>query len=176
VGTYRKLLLETPRFDVYVDHVRQRDGLRRDYYYVSKPSAVAIVLHTSSEVLFLRTRRHRCPGVALELPGGRIESGESELQAAQRELREELRLTNVPLHRIGVVYALASITDERVFMFSGALSDRARQRISLANDEGFVSTRWVRLADVAQAIQKNVRSAIDGYAALLFLSRFSDGG
>jgi 8-oxo-dGTP pyrophosphatase MutT (NUDIX family) len=176
VTATRRLLLKTPRFDVCVDRVSQRNGSLRNYYYIRKLSAVAVVLHSDGEMLFLRTRRHRCRGVALELPGGRIELGETQLRAARREIQEELDLKNVPLRQFGVVYALASITNERVFMFSGRLSSSARSRMTITRDEGIIAARWVPFADVYRVVRKHVRSAMDGYAALLFLDELGNGG
>jgi 8-oxo-dGTP pyrophosphatase MutT (NUDIX family) len=176
VAAARRQLLKTPRFDVYVDHVPQQDGSLRDYYYIRKLSAVTIVLHADDEMLFLHTRRHRCRGVALELPGGRIEIGETQSRAARREIQEELDLRNVSLRQFGVVYALASITNERVFMFSGRLSSSARRRMTITRDEGIIAAEWVPFEDVHRMVRRHVRSAMDGYAALLFLDVLKSGG
>jgi ADP-ribose pyrophosphatase len=61
---------------------------------VEHPGAVAIVsVDTEGCVTFVRQLREAARCVLLELPAGTCEAGESPLQTAQRELREECGLT-----------------------------------------------------------------------------------
>jgi ADP-ribose pyrophosphatase len=72
-----------------------RDRLRTDrrettYEYLAVPRAVFVAAVTAAgDLLLVRQYRHPVRDWTLELPAGSIDDGESSLEAAQRELREE---------------------------------------------------------------------------------------
>lgn len=51
---------------------------------------LAAVVHREDRVLICRRPAHKRHGNLWEFPGGKVEAGESDLEAAQRELDEEL--------------------------------------------------------------------------------------
>ena len=51
---------------------------------------LAAVIHEGGQYLVCRRPPHKRHGGLWEFPGGKLEPGESDLDAAQRELREEL--------------------------------------------------------------------------------------
>jgi len=82
-----------PVFWVTTDHVREPGGItaRRDLIHHSGSVVVLPVDHSTSvpRVLLERQYRHAAQDFLWELPAGRIDEGENELKAAQRELIEE---------------------------------------------------------------------------------------
>ncbi|MGD8576631.1 MAG: 8-oxo-dGTP diphosphatase MutT, partial [Thiohalophilus sp.] len=69
--------------------------------------AVGVVQNASGEVLLARRADHRHQGGLWEFPGGKIEPGESPMQALARELHEELGIdieSPEPLIRIPYRY------------------------------------------------------------------------
>jgi 8-oxo-dGTP pyrophosphatase MutT (NUDIX family) len=72
-----------------------RDRLRSatretDYTYLATPRAVFVAAVTvEQELLLVRQYRHPVRDWTLEVPAGSVSEGESALEAAQRELREE---------------------------------------------------------------------------------------
>ena len=84
-----ELLAGTPWRAVVSDHLR---GSKRetDYVYLATPRAVFVAAVTvEDELLLVRQYRHPVRDWTLEVPAGSLEDGESPLDAAQRELREE---------------------------------------------------------------------------------------
>jgi mutator protein MutT len=55
-----------------------------------KVRVIAAVIEQEGKLLICERPLHKRHGGLWEFPGGKIEDGESDLQAAQRELREEL--------------------------------------------------------------------------------------
>lgn len=69
----------------------EHDGQRKPYFYIASPmDAVTCVAATADGCLVLtRQYRHPIRSVIYDLPGGRINKGETLQQAAARELEEE---------------------------------------------------------------------------------------
>ncbi len=84
-----ELLAGTPWRAVVDD--RLRGPLREtDYVYLATPRAAFVAaVTTEGDLLLVRQYRHPVRDWTLEVPAGAVEDGESPLEAAQRELREE---------------------------------------------------------------------------------------
>ncbi|MDR1921558.1 MAG: NUDIX hydrolase, partial [Candidatus Adiutrix sp.] len=83
--------LSTPVFSLRRRLVRSpKDGEEKQFFAIDSPDWVQILPVTADgQALLVRQYRHGSREVSLELPGGVVDAGESPLQAAQRELREE---------------------------------------------------------------------------------------
>jgi ADP-ribose pyrophosphatase len=92
-----KVLERAPvyRADPWLSVERQKvelpDGrIIDDYHRITFPDCAGVVAHVSDgRIMVQRQYRHGPGRVCLTLPGGAMNPGESPLQAAQRELREE---------------------------------------------------------------------------------------
>lgn len=87
----RDELLRRPRMTVVRETVQLPDGRVIDDYDVIEMGRASVVAATDLDgrLLLLRTYKHGARRSGLSFPGGGIEIGESNLDAAQRELREE---------------------------------------------------------------------------------------
>lgn len=88
----RRTVLDRGRFLVVEDHtVRLPDGtVIEDWPWLITPDYVNVVAVTAKgEFLVFRQRKYAIEGEALAPVGGYLEEGESPLEAARRELREE---------------------------------------------------------------------------------------
>ena len=75
-----------------VEQILQRSrGRVSSYAYLAVPRAVFVVPGTDAgEVVFVRQYRHPVRDWTLEVPAGSVEDGETPLEAAERELGEEV--------------------------------------------------------------------------------------
>lgn len=165
----KKVLLRTPRF-VVCSATHVVDGRRRQFYYVEKPDAVIVLAHDGEGVALLKAARPLVRRRSLELPGGRIEAGESPLAAARRELAEECGLAGKRWRRLGTIYSLPSVATERAHIFSAEVEFPRGRWHTRSDSEGIHHVRVhsfekARLVAATGALQ----CAGDAYALLLFL-------
>ncbi len=108
----------------------------------------------------------------LEIPAGRLDvEGEEPLEAAQRELAEEVGLGARSWETILTYYVSAGFSDERVHLFA-ATDLFQREGLESEENERIELVRWP-LAELDRAIEgcRDAKSLI----ALLWLSRRLNG-
>ena len=116
-----RIVYRGPVFSVATDHVREPGGItvRRD---VIRHSGSVVVLavddsHATPRVLLERQYRHAAADYLWEIPAGRIDPGEKELHAAQRELLEETGYTAKLWRRILKFYASPGFVAETMSVY-----------------------------------------------------------
>jgi rSAM/selenodomain-associated transferase 1 len=86
-----RLLLASPWRTLVEDRLLRDDGRSTGYAYLAVPRAVFVVAVTDEgEVVLVRQYRHPVRDWTLEVPAGSVEDGETPLDAAERELQEEV--------------------------------------------------------------------------------------
>src|ERR1700740_2771194 len=83
---------------------------------VRHPESIAIVALEAESVLVVRQSRAGAPERTVELPAGCIERGESALEAAERELREECGRSATHWRKLGEFWAAPAYSTERVYV------------------------------------------------------------
>lgn len=106
--------------DVRIERFRHADGEEVSREIVRHRGAVAIVAYDEHEVWLVRQPREAVDeSRLLEIPAGRLDvEGEQPLQAAQRELAEEIGRGAERWESIVTYYTGAGFTDERVHLFA----------------------------------------------------------
>jgi uncharacterized protein len=86
-----RLVIGSPWRAVIEDQLAGDRGRASTYAYLAVPRAVFVVPVTDAgEVVFVRQYRHPVRDWTLEVPAGSVEDGEMPLEAAERELAEEV--------------------------------------------------------------------------------------
>ncbi len=90
----RETVFQTPIFDLVRIHRESMNGKQGSFYLIQSPdwvNVVSILKNKEGVDCFLMVRQYRQGGqcLTLEFPGGLIDPGETPLEAARRELREE---------------------------------------------------------------------------------------
>lgn len=86
-----RLVIGSPWRAVIEDQLAGDGGRVSTYAYLAVPRAVFVVPVTDAgEVVFVRQYRHPVRDWTLEVPAGSVEDGETPLEAAERELAEEV--------------------------------------------------------------------------------------
>ena len=104
---------------VFRDTVALPDGKTSVREYALHRGAVAIVaLDDDGNVYLVRQYRYPIGRTTLEIPAGKLESGEDNMElAARRELSEEIGATAKKMTPIGVYMASPAILTERIHCF-----------------------------------------------------------
>jgi 8-oxo-dGTP pyrophosphatase MutT (NUDIX family) len=139
--------------DVRIERFRHADGAVVSREIVRHQGAVAILAHDETNVWLVRQPREAVGEPALlEIPAGRLDvEGEQPLQAAQRELAEEIGRGARHWEPIVVYYTGAGFTDERVHLFCA--TELYPSHADSGEDERIEIVPWP-LAELAQAIEQ----------------------
>ena len=98
------------------DVVRLPNGQESTREIVRHPGAVAVVAMRGDELLVVRQFRYATGRELLEIPAGKLDSGEDPQACAQRELREETGYRG-HLTPLGSYYMTPGYTDEVIHFF-----------------------------------------------------------
>jgi ADP-ribose pyrophosphatase len=103
---------------VYRDRVRLPDGYEAVREYIRHPGAVVIIaVQDDGRLLFERQFRYPLRREFLEFPAGKLEAGEPDFSAAQRELREETGYVAQRWRHLGRLHTCIGYSDERIEIF-----------------------------------------------------------
>ena len=104
--------------DVRVDQVRLDDGVETTREVVDHAGSTAILaLDEQGQVLLVEQFRYPVGTTLWEIPAGRLEAGESPVDAAARELAEEAGLQAEHLEHILTIHASPGYCTERLWIY-----------------------------------------------------------
>ena len=103
--------------DVHVDELQLHHGPNLSYTSVDLKVHAAAVLAKTKEGKFVINKEYRHPTGKwlLSCPGGRIDTGESPLEAAKRELLEETGYGGGTFHSVGSAYPCPAISNQLLY-------------------------------------------------------------
>jgi ADP-ribose pyrophosphatase len=126
-----RLVYRGKTFAVREDTFRLGDGDMVERQIVHHPGSVVIAAHDGKKIYLVRQPREAVTEDALlELPAGKLDvEGETELEAAKRELAEEVGVAADRWRELKRVYTSPGFASERVTLFEATgLSDASGQR------------------------------------------------
>ena len=135
--------------------MRLPDGAQASREYIRHPGAVAVVpLFDDGTVLLERQFRYPHRREFIEVPAGKLEPGEPQLDTAKRELLEETGYTAAEWKPLGTIHTAIAYTDEAIGLF---LAKKLKKERGPQLDAGeFVETLIVPL-DQAFAMVRDGR-------------------
>lgn len=145
-----KVIHRNPRYEI---HEIEADfgGFRKTYYVTQRGTRVGMVIPRGDEILLVQQYRLLVHDLSLELPGGKMDDGESPEQAAVRECLEETGIRCTGTQRL-VQYLPGTDTYNnpthlfvaREFEIAAPFHSDEREVVSLA---------WVPLAQCLEMIR-----------------------
>ncbi len=113
-----ELMYDGNFIQVHKDDVRLPDGSVSTREYIKHPGAVAVLaMLDSGNLLMERQFRYAPQREFVELPAGKIDSGEDILRCAQRELLEETGYVAKEWTHLTTVWSCIGYADERIEYF-----------------------------------------------------------
>lgn len=105
-------------FDVATVRAKLPNGKERAYDLVQHPDSVAIVpVDREGKIYFVSQYRVGAESELLELPAGVMEAGETPLECAKREVREEIGMAAAEMQELGGFYLAAGYANEYMTVF-----------------------------------------------------------
>ena len=155
--TAQKLIYRDPWLEFFQDEVEFPSGKKGTYAWAKRKNGVGVVVVTEKNRIFLhREHRYVINDYSWEIQGGGIEDGESPVQAAVRELREEAGFVvqESRLVRLGSFYPLHSFNTEHVTLFMVKVREDARIATTVEDGESIDVWKFVSFAEALSMIDK----------------------
>lgn len=157
-------------FDVRRDAIIEPSGIRATRDVVIHPGSVVVLpVFPDGRVLLIRQFRYSAGGYLWELVAGRIDSGETPLSAARRELLEETGYTARRIRKMLEVFPTPGFVSERMWIFAAAqLSAGAAH----PEEDEKIEPRAFTLAQVDSMIRRGILRDAKSIAGLLYFMRY----
>jgi len=138
-----------PFMDVHHTHV-EFDGFHKDYFVVDLGPRAGVAALRDGAVLLTRQYRFLPDDYAWELPGGRVDAGESAEVAARRECLEETGIECPDLLRLVEYYPGLDNFDNRTTLYLCEAPREARAFVPVPSE--VVEIRWVPFAEALDMV------------------------
>ena len=103
---------------LFYDKVELPNGTIATREKVCHPGAVAVVpVNDKGEVVLVRQFRYPIEKILIEIPAGKLDSGEPSIRCAERELHEEAGVVNGTLAHLATIYTSPGFSDEKMDIF-----------------------------------------------------------
>ena len=167
----RNIIYQSPWVNLYLDAVKFPNGLVIEKFHLldfPRAAVTAIVKNDSGSILFARICRYTSGTTEWELPAGGMEPGETEIDAARREVLEETGYTSDYHELIYSYYPMNGSANKRFHILRCKAIDRTQDF-----DKDEVSeTRWFTRGEVEQMINDKV--VTDGFSLTALLLWLQD--
>jgi len=157
---------ESSQFSVTEDHAVDPSGFEiRRSIVRHKGSAVMLAVDKRRRILLVRQYRLPADGYLWELPAGKLDRGETALQAAKRELAEETGYRAKKWKKLVSFYPSPGYVDERMTIF---LATELTAGAPKPMEDERIETRWFTAKEIENGIQSG--KIIDGKTMIGYLN------
>lgn len=112
-----KLIYQCPYYQVYEDEIITPDGRKSIYYKEISRGAVTIVALDKKRNIYLLEEDKYITDKIITLPAGAIDKGETALDAAKRELKEEVGLQAKKWQDLGSFWTSPGRSNQKGWIF-----------------------------------------------------------
>ena len=158
-----------------VDQVRYPDGSTGELEMIRHPGASAVVPFLSDpagddpQILLLRQYRYAADGYIYEVPAGRLEPGETPLDCARRELREETGCTAQHIEPLMSLFTTPGFTDELIHLY---LATGLTRGTTHRDADEFFEVETLALSRVLEMIERGEIRDAKTVVTVLFAAGF----
>lgn len=146
-----KELIRTPIFHVTMDHAKDPEGFEiRRAIVQHGGSAVMMPVDDKKRVLLVRQYRLPARQYLWELPAGRLDEGETPLQAAKRELAEETGYKAKKWEKLAIFYPSPGFLAEKMTIFLARDLTEGEQK---PMEDERIEVRWFKPKEIDEMIE-----------------------
>lgn len=155
------------------DRVQLPDGKESSREYLIHPGAAVIVpVFDNGDVLLERQHRYPLRRDFLELPAGKLDPGEGDLECAQRELTEETGYVADTWQYLVTIYPCIGYSDERLVFYRAS---GLKQVGGKPDHDEFLEILRVPMAEALAMVRDGRICEGKTVLGLLWLERFGAG-
>ncbi len=146
-----KELVRTPIFTVTMDHAVDPDGFEIKRAIVQHAGS-AVVMPVDEKKRVLLVRQYRLPAFKhlWELPAGKVDEGETPLQAAKRELAEETGYRAKKWEKLAIFYPSPGFLAEKMTIY---LAHDLTEGVQTPMEDERIQTKWFSAREIDQLIR-----------------------
>ena len=146
-----KELVRTPIFHVTMDHALDPDGFEIKRAIVQHPGS-AVVMPVDAKKRILLVRQYRLPAVKYlwELPAGKVDPGETPLQAAKRELAEETGYRAKKWQKLAIFFPSPGFLAEKMTIY---LAHDLTEGVQTPMEDERIQTKWFTAREIDAMIK-----------------------
>lgn len=146
----RKEVYKGKVFSVAEDTILFEDGSIGKWDLVLHNGATAIVpLTEKNEVILVKQYRNAEDGEVLEIPAGKLETGEDPLVCARRELEEEIGYQAKNFEKICAMYPAIGFSNEKLHLYKATGLIPGRQKL---DEDEFIQVYKYPIEEVVEMI------------------------
>jgi 8-oxo-dGTP pyrophosphatase MutT (NUDIX family) len=173
MGEYRRYgsreVYRNPWVAVEAHDVEHPSGARGEHVLIVTPPASAVIVDDDGDLLFARQSRFGAKADVVEVVKGGTAEGESALDCAKRELREELGIVAIDWIPLGLLYEIPSIVSSPVTLFL------ARRIEHVTDEQESVENIELVRVPAAEALAAAAEGRINDAVTVAALLRYSGG-
>lgn len=155
--------------DLYKDKVLCPNGHTSYREVVRHCKAVCVLAELNGKFAIEEQFRYPYDEVILEFPAGKVDKGEDPLDAAKRELEEEIGYVTKKIEYLGDIYPSCAYTDEVISIYYA--TDLVKTKQSLDENET-LNFSFISLEEIKQKVLNNeIKDAKTICALQFFLLR-----
>ena len=117
IKDFGEILYSGKVITLHKDNVVCSNGAVAVREYVSHNGGVCVLMEINGKIALVRQFRYAFNDEILELPAGKLESGENPYDAALRELEEETGYKAETLQNYGCMYPSVGYTNEIIYLY-----------------------------------------------------------
>lgn len=155
------------------DKVSLPDGKSAIREYIRHPGAVVIIAFLENgNLLMERQFRYPLKRIFIEMPAGKIDSGEAPLQCAQRELLEETGFKAAHWREIATIHPCIGYSDEKLIYFHAENLTFCEKN---TDEEEFIEHLELSLPDALKLMQDGAITDVKTVVGLFLAEKFAKG-
>jgi len=166
----KKIVLDSKWCPIERQIVRLPNGRETEWFVNTSPDAVVVIpILRDGKICMLKNYKHGCGEIIFEFPAGIKNFGESEINAASRELNEEAGLVG-DFKKIGETFANPTGAKMKYHFFVAQNCKFSRERFP--EDTEQIEVFFVKNFDDAKRILSKKTSSSATTSAVFFVEKF----
>ncbi len=160
-----------PKFVVLEESAKLPDGKKVKFTFVRRNPATVIVALKDKKIFLLREYRVVLKSWIWNLPGGKMEKGETPLMGAKRELKEETGYSAKSINPMFHSSLNPSYIDQSHYFFVAKLDKKYKQELD--KDE-MINTKFVSISEALKMIKTGKIIDILTIAGILYYINYTN--